>query len=312
MPAVTLQCRFNLRVERSVCHKIVNMNNFISSSWWMSEAGYELHGSGSRALIRERRGGRYRFTNPSDEQWLFRDFAAIESGDHAVAFASKHGLLGIPVRGETTACGLVRVPRAVQYLSASRRARSEPLMAWLGEAALLSMALAEWDVALRPGVFDRPDQLMNGGLLLFACGMLTGRVAFDLPAPLGVEVWHDEDTGGDDPGADALTSLMHSVNAKLRELPINPVLQRNGKKGVKLVLQPLTLLGTIWVQFAQAITGIATLRGCAYCGKPIEIGWSSDPREQGKRTHRKTCSQSCRTALWRDRKNRSTVCDTGD
>lgn len=60
--------------------------------------------------------------------------------------------------------------------------------------------------------------------------------------------------------------------------------------------RPASLLGLLWLQFADALTEVTIFRPCKSCGKLILISPS-----EGARSHRLTCSDRCRVALYQER-----------
>jgi hypothetical protein len=66
-----------------------------------------------------------------------------------------------------------------------------------------------------------------------------------------------------------------------------------------LSVAPDNLLGGLWLQFAEAVSGNKSFRSCPKCGKLIEL--SLEP--SGFRSDALFCSDQCRTKDYRDRKN---------
>jgi predicted nucleic acid-binding Zn ribbon protein len=61
--------------------------------------------------------------------------------------------------------------------------------------------------------------------------------------------------------------------------------------GLKMMLAPQSLLGSMWLQIAEELTAGAKFRHCERCHKPIRIG------PHGGRSDKNTCSDACRQAL---------------
>jgi hypothetical protein len=57
------------------------------------------------------------------------------------------------------------------------------------------------------------------------------------------------------------------VNRKLREYPLNFVVQVNERGEFLNVLQPTSLLSALWYQFLLLVRGDVKLRRCDVCGK---------------------------------------------
>jgi hypothetical protein len=62
---------------------------------------------------------------------------------------------------------------------------------------------------------------------------------------------------------------------------------------------PETLLGAIWLQFAQAVVGDADYRACGECGRIFEVSRTAS------RADRLFCSGACRSKAYRARKGRA-------
>lgn len=73
---------------------------------------------------------------------------------------------------------------------------------------------------------------------------------------------------------------------------------RSTKHGLAVHAEPQTLLGSMWLQVAEELTGGPKYRHCEWCRKPMPIG------KGGGRIDRTTCSDACRQALSTDRRKR--------
>lgn len=89
---------------------------------------------------------------------------------------------------------------------------------------------------------------------------------------------------------------------KALETAAAPRLLYNPARGKpSLRLFPKHLLGALWLQFAQAVDGEKEYRACKECGKYFEISLDED----GFRTNRLFCSDSCKSKEYRGRRNRA-------
>lgn len=68
-------------------------------------------------------------------------------------------------------------------------------------------------------------------------------------------------------------------------------------KKPRLALEPLTLIGALWLQLAMAVTGDKRFISCKHCGRLIELSTS----DTGFRRHKLFCSDSCKTLDYRKR-----------
>jgi hypothetical protein len=80
----------------------------------------------------------------------------------------------------------------------------------------------------------------------------------------------------------------------------SPVMSRNWKRNTAhLAVQPHSLLGAIWLQFANAIQHHKFPRTCPECGRAFEVAPGTN------RSDRVTCSDSCRSKALRVRRERA-------
>lgn len=90
-----------------------------------------------------------------------------------------------------------------------------------------------------------------------------------------------------------LEHISTKIEAHLSPLA-RPILYIDEKKsGLVLNVAPVNLLGAIWLQFAMAVTSNKRYADCVVCGQPFEI----------KKGVKKTCSDRCRQALSRSKRN---------
>ena len=85
--------------------------------------------------------------------------------------------------------------------------------------------------------------------------------------------------------------LVMALNRHLAEKTELKFLYDNDQ--VVKVNMPLHLLGALWLQFGNAISGNREYRECAWCGRDFEISPGVSRRD------RKTCSTACRNSLSR-------------
>lgn len=105
----------------------------------------------------------------------------------------------------------------------------------------------------------------------------------------------------------AWTLLGLSVTAHLRMLGVVPALMPVATVDLKrekplpgipmgLMFAASNLIGSLWLQFALAISRRVTYRPCPGCGKHLTI------HPDAYRTNRRTCSDRCRSKVYRDSK----------
>jgi hypothetical protein len=93
--------------------------------------------------------------------------------------------------------------------------------------------------------------------------------------------------------------LQRMVNERLRAFAVPELVWRGGNsRDLSLHIVPDQLLGTMWVQFAEAVHGGHQFRRCVACDKWIVVSRDS----VGSRSSRLTCSNACRMRVYNGRK----------
>jgi hypothetical protein len=90
----------------------------------------------------------------------------------------------------------------------------------------------------------------------------------------------------------ALFFVLDQVNQRLAELTRPRLVHDPQTPHPQLVIVPRTLLGVLWLQFAQAIASNTTFRDCKVCGRAFDV---SSP---GHRTTRIYCSDACKNQAY--------------
>lgn len=67
------------------------------------------------------------------------------------------------------------------------------------------------------------------------------------------------------------------------------------RRGLSLHIVPKNLLGAMWTQLANDLTGKSDFRKCADCGNWFRIS------ERSRRKHERYCLSSCRVKAYRER-----------
>jgi hypothetical protein len=86
----------------------------------------------------------------------------------------------------------------------------------------------------------------------------------------------------------ARCALQMEINKRIAEEPTVPRLAWTPDSRQRLIFVPPNLLGAMWLQFAQAVTGELELYPCDACGKFFQRG------PGGRRADATTCSDACR------------------
>ncbi|MBK9165836.1 MAG: hypothetical protein IPM24_00020 [Bryobacterales bacterium] len=262
------------------------------TSWSRPEAGHRwmvaepVNGSGeSHRYLVPGVGMAHRY-GPASETGLFRHFAEIEPTEASVlGFADAYGSLG----------GTVAEPIAIPSGERSIVGAGERLRSWVSEIDAMRRMVNLWDLARsrdarlgdyvlwqEPGV--RWVDADQRGRLQSSEWIATDKLYPDLL---------DRFPRGDVVGP-ALHLVQRQVNRKLVEHGVSARLlwdARYTRLGLHIV--PLSLIGFLWFQFAQAIDGDKDYRRCPDCRKWFE----STPH--ATRSDRVFCSPSCKASAHR-------------
>jgi endogenous inhibitor of DNA gyrase (YacG/DUF329 family) len=87
------------------------------------------------------------------------------------------------------------------------------------------------------------------------------------------------------------------VNSALREMAAPRLRWVAAERSYRLALEPLSLIGALWLQAAASVSDPKTFRRCPTCGRPIEIS-----RFGGARTDAMFCSDACKSRDYRARR----------
>lgn len=273
------------------------MTTFYQAACVVSEDGYRWmdakpeKGRPGRYLIAV--GGERRVYNPLQEaRALFQHFANIEpTEEHVATFAGKYGCLGKGANKFVVVDGAV-LP-------------GESLAGWREEIESMRIALALW-AAVKDN--DRRQLARwikwagtrHVGLTMKLSGLQHSSVIADAEKDTHPDRLKRFKTG--DMIEPALTYAQQLANEGLRgsnrlhcdqEPRVSPqVLLDKCARGTFLV--PAGLIGVLWLQFADALTGMAEYVRCAVCGH-----WFN---RSICRADRSTCSKACKQRAYRERK----------
>jgi hypothetical protein len=78
----------------------------------------------------------------------------------------------------------------------------------------------------------------------------------------------------------------------------------NGE-ALQLQVEPDTLFGCLWLQFARAIAGVGNFNACGHCGNEFAVG------RRTARPDKQYCSPACRVAAHRDRRKAKRLSQEG-
>jgi hypothetical protein len=245
---------------------------------------------------------------------LFRTFAdTVLTEQGILQFASRHGMLHPPgVQDETD----YPIPPGRSSSLDGERISAEPFTEWMVSVLVMREAIALWDMLAagdRAGLAEvirwEDDRTLYCPRPSWFLPDWRGRRSENLPdaarwvRDLGFGSYADavllpKGQEGDVVGA-ATVALEMLVSRQLRtgvelRLATN---RRTGRPALRPF--PKSLAGTLWVQFAEAISGGKRYRVCKQCGEWFEIPL------RGARISREYCSSGCRSKAYRERQERA-------
>jgi hypothetical protein len=281
--------------------------------WYVSETGHQCLSTtpiprrgqqGSQGdYLAERLPKKRRAYEPLVEHTgLFRTFASLaDDKDAIVAFADKYGLL---LGGnETIFVPLPRGERAAITRDGNLGSvPAERLDTWRAEIAEMRELLALWCAARESDKKKLAAHLKWHG----------GDVVSYRPAPehsiTEEAIWRRERDPAPMAVGDlikpALYYLARRVTRRLEGDEERPALAfpaliwDTDKVAPVLVLSPKNLLGALWLQFAQAISGNKIFRECDECSTWFEVSKSAF------RVNRMYCSGACKAKAYRRRQEK--------
>ena len=243
-----------------------------------------------------------------DVTGLFRTFAEAAPTKNGVrAFANEFGLLG-------TTRYLDPHPHKVADVGPDQLA-GERLSHWLAHLLVMKDAVEVWDLAARKDVEGLREVQRSRQLF-------TKPPSHRLTEQAAVEPVHDADTpSGFEPRLDYYRSprsgllrdawafVMDGVQQHLVETGLEMTMGGDPAQGTaRLYVAPTSLLGAMWLQFAEAISEQKDYGRCLLCGKPFEISTA----EAGARTNRRFCSDACKNQFhYRKRQQARQLRDEG-
>jgi len=113
-----------------------------------------------------------------------------------------------------------------------------------------------------------------------------------------VELW--EAIEGGKAGPEAMDRIRSAINGVLAGDQVTVRFEKNSQLNREFLhIVPKSLLGAMWVQFAQAVANDKKYRNCSTCGKWFEIAPDT------ARTSRTHCSEACKSRAYRHRQARA-------
>jgi hypothetical protein len=286
-------------------------DDLISFSWPVFEGGYRIiEGSrndrSEKAVIEDVTvPSRYRRYSPvKDHPALYRTFAAMPATPEAIiAFANSYGLLGLPVRYD-----VFEGDEGDSWFN--RTVHAEPLTMWRETITAMNAAVELWDllrkVRTSPGRLRHVVRQWERHAEIFPLSVSTPIAG--TPAPQGgLQAGADEAFARFEEHLErerwrsaGWTMLGLLIGGYLQAHVALSVELRPREDGLDMVLAPRRLLGALWLQLGDAVTGKVQHRLCEAenCGRWFEVS----TRQEGKRRNREFCSDACRVRMFRHRK----------
>ena len=98
-----------------------------------------------------------------------------------------------------------------------------------------------------------------------------------------------------------LGAIQRATDPRLQQEVLTRLVFAGSKPRLNVVMEPQSLLGALWLQFAAAVDAGKSFAKCPRCGVPFEVS-----REiYGKRRSARFCSDRCRVAHYRGRIDRA-------
>lgn len=229
----------------------------------------------------------YREYSAADHPGLYRQFAALElTSASMLQFAHTFGLIGV---GEDIATG-----EDTPFDShAGYTDTVEFLHDWADEIEIMKSSVEMLNALDR---LTGPDPAALSEMLSYREGSWHARLEYlsgytdqgDI-AWMDLTVWSEvhpsrfEDLGPEDIVQAATEFLSRIVNSRLEGRVSSRVIWDDSREKTLLVHRPTSLLGVMWLQFAEELTGESEYRPCIECGTVFEM----------VRSDKVFCSEAC-------------------
>ena len=235
--------------------------------------------------------------DPLQERGLFRTFADLQPSEPTILdFANRYGLLGFKMRMIPVAPG----PKPGSHLVGA----GELLNDWKAAVTEMQESVSIWD-SVQQRDASRLQQLFSW--IPEDQGVRYHQASPDLPKAVGGEwlITQNEPelfsrfAPGDLFGP-ALLFIQRRINTKLVEYSVTARLLWNpGYSRLSLHFVPSSLLGCLWLQFAQALDGDRKYRQCPDCRRWFEF------TSHASRKDKVFCSPTCKASAHRKKIGRA-------
>jgi hypothetical protein len=264
-------------------------------TWEVSIAGYGVttatdptSGKTTSWIVRKDRdkpGGSRRYHPLRDHTGLFRTFADTDPKPAGLlSFANRFGRLS-----RTIISGLSITKPPLRPLTFGDVIDGEAVDDWRREIARFKALVSLWDRVAAKDIRGLSDYVSWND----ATATVTTR-------PFGD--WRRVAVGGFRRGDliwPALAYLRTHVSQQLASATAPSIEFTPDGSKLRLIYQPQTLLGAMWLQFAHAMTGPKEFRRCRACARLYEV---SRDKTTGRRADSIFCSHACKSRDQRTRK----------
>lgn len=207
----------------------------------------------------------------AERSGLFWEFAALDPTEDAIRqFADKFGLLGANPQ--------------FNLIPKQARLQPESFELWKREIEDLRQAVVAWRLVVS-GERKALEKLK--------------RKLARPDAPLAIQ--RHLHVNEKDPAMFFLGAIQRATDPRLQQEVLSRLVFAGSKPRLNVIMEPQSLLGTLWLQFAAAVDAGKSFAKCPRCGVPFEV--SRDP--SGKRRSARFCSDRCRVAHYRGRIDRA-------
>jgi hypothetical protein len=240
---------------------------------------------------------RWRWYQPlREDPALFRNFAGLlpyqghvagflPYQGHVLDFARRYGLLGEPQAVEIK-------PGDLEVEASAWRGfmQAEPLSFWVRQITEMRHALELWDL-VRAGDEDGLRKHIRWEEVAPDRWKLTHRFredgqADEIPQSIPLQPPFLSEP--------ALLYIQLLINEEMSPRVQGRLLKDLSTGAIQLKLRPVNLLGALWLQFAEAVSGGKKYRACPQCGRYFELSGGAPGGGRSRRSDKVFCSSACR------------------
>jgi hypothetical protein len=237
-----------------------------------------------RVLVPKVWGGETREVSLEKHLGLYTTFATLEPTEEAVQdFADLYGMLGVPT--------FVKYPSNIPGKHIGRH--GELLHHWRHEIDEMRRTAELWSL------LSGGDEDAIGGHALWQKGRLffqnlpgTGVGSFE-PAFESAEEQERACLAPNDLRTPALICLKRWMDRPLKNHVGSKLILNSREKKLEYTYAPRNLLGALWLQVSELVTGVVEIHYCRECGEPILIKKGGVGERQG-RSDNELCGARCR------------------